>query len=189
MKTTPKALKGLYTALGGSSPIADESKTVDVLNAISTKIGGDGGAARVPDAIDNIAAKADDLVIPTGTITITENGENIDVAQYEKATVNVSGGGSSDFSTAEVTLLSESVNVPIYMPYVIDDGENNFIVTDGYTSPDEYIAPLYKGKLIVAVDLVNGQGDYSFTGDIVFDEEEGVIVITGDGTITYTEEG
>lgn len=42
--------------------------------------------------------------VPTGTITITENGENIDVSEYALADVNVSGGGSSDFSVANITV-------------------------------------------------------------------------------------
>jgi len=45
------------------------------------------------------------LITPTGTKTITENGENIDVAQYAKATVNVpnpSTGKLEITGTAEV---------------------------------------------------------------------------------------
>lgn len=34
-------------------------------------------------------------IVPTGNIEITENGENINVAPYATATVNVSGGGGS----------------------------------------------------------------------------------------------
>ena len=44
---------------------------------------------------------------PSGTINITENGNNIDVAQYANANVNVSGGGGSgdfiDFIEGTVT--------------------------------------------------------------------------------------
>lgn len=45
--------------------------------------------------IDTYAGKVDQIagITPTGTINITENGENIDVATYAKANVNVSGGG------------------------------------------------------------------------------------------------
>ena len=45
------------------------------------------------------------LITPTGTKTITENGEDIDVAQYAKATVNVpnpSTGKLEITGTAEV---------------------------------------------------------------------------------------
>ena len=185
MKTTPKALKGLYTALGGSSPIADESKTVDVLNAISTKIGGDGGATRVPDAIDNIAAKADDLVIPTGTIMITENGENIDVAQYEKATVNVSGGGSSDFSTATVTLTNNtSSDLFVFFPNTIDTETSIIMPYQRVLSSasNDYTIVLYKGTaLLTMFDDVSA----SVTGDIEIMQGAGCIV-TGNGTVIFT---
>lgn len=36
-------------------------------------------------------------IVPTGNIEITENGENINVAPYATATVNVSGGGDIDY--------------------------------------------------------------------------------------------
>lgn len=42
-------------------------------------------------------------IVPTGNIEITENGENINVAPYATATVNVSGGGG--FPTCEITLV------------------------------------------------------------------------------------
>jgi hypothetical protein len=59
MKTTPEALKDLYVALGGdASAVADASTSVDVLNAIAEKLGGEGGAVLNPDAIDNITAVA-----------------------------------------------------------------------------------------------------------------------------------
>lgn len=59
MKTTPEALKDLYVALGGdASAVADASTSVDVMNAIAEKLGGEGGAALNPDAIDNITAVA-----------------------------------------------------------------------------------------------------------------------------------
>lgn len=50
-------------------------------------------------------AEAYTLITPTGTKTITENGENIDVASYAKATVNVpnpSTGKLEITGTAEV---------------------------------------------------------------------------------------
>lgn len=59
------------------------------------------GAQMISDGL----AKEFTLVNPTGTKTITENGENIDVAQYAKATVNVpnpSTGKLTITGTAEV---------------------------------------------------------------------------------------
>lgn len=46
-------------------------------------------------------------IVPTGNIEITENGENINVAPYATATVNVSGGGV-DLLHTELTIQNES---------------------------------------------------------------------------------
>lgn len=46
-------------------------------------------------AILALAQYASGMIKPEGTITITENGEGIDVAQYATADVSVSGGGAS----------------------------------------------------------------------------------------------
>lgn len=52
-----------------------------------------------------VVNKGDEVtpIVPSGNIEITENGENINVAQYATATVNVAGGG--------VDLLHTTVNI------------------------------------------------------------------------------
>lgn len=60
-----------------------------VADAIRAKVGVQGALMYPDDYIDFI----DELVKPTGTKTITENGTGIDVASYSKVDVNVSGGG------------------------------------------------------------------------------------------------
>ena len=71
---------------------------------------GDGQIVEVTDTLgaqliaDGLAV-AFTLITPTGTKTITENGENIDVTAYAKATVNVpnpSSGKVEITGTAEV---------------------------------------------------------------------------------------
>lgn len=56
-----------------------------------------------------VVNKGDEVtpIVPTGNIEITENGENIDVAQYATATVNVSGGGV-DLLHTELTIQNEN---------------------------------------------------------------------------------
>lgn len=67
----------------------DESSNVDVTGTVYDYLNGEtyplGGST------------------PTGTITITENGTGIDVAQYALADVNVSGG--SGIPTCEITVV------------------------------------------------------------------------------------
>ena len=63
-------------------------------------------------AILALAQYASGMVKPEGTITITENGEGIDVAQYATADVSVSGGGSST-QTLTVTKSAASDTVSV----------------------------------------------------------------------------
>ena len=131
---------------------------------------------------------------PSGKITITENGTDIDVAQYATADVAVEGG-SSDFSTAEVTLINTNAddisiaNLPIVY---VDDEEmwgNAFIDANSQAT---LTLILYLGKTLItsvtvgSTPLADGTG-ITVTGDIdnKSDEYEVYIEITGDGTITF----
>lgn len=115
MNTTPNALKDLYEALGGeASEVAELSQTVDVLNAIAEKYKGEGNASVIPDAIENIAAVADNIGSkPSGTISITENG-TIDVTDYANADVNVQP------SSIRLTV-TNSLSLPIFIVGLEDD--------------------------------------------------------------------
>ena len=71
----------------------------------------------------------------SGNIEITENGENINVAPYATATVNVSGGGGGSLepvTLADFTATSE------------DDGDGGYIIK----KYDENYRPLYPGFYI-----------------------------------------
>lgn len=60
--TTPEALKGLYVALGGNAAdVAGKVLTVEVLNAISGKYGGETTAVTIPEAIQAITAVAGEI--------------------------------------------------------------------------------------------------------------------------------
>ena len=64
--------------------------------------------------------KDEGLIKPEGKITITENGTDIDVAQFRTADVAVSGGGGGgdDFLKMSVTLKNENVG---HNPIGVDD--------------------------------------------------------------------
>ena len=136
-------------------------------------------------AILALAQYASGMVKPEGTITITENGEGIDVAQYATADVSVSGGGG-DFSTCTVKITNESTK--------------DFIIA----VPNLYGAQLYSGVDSADMDgsdfeivLYSGNGisvlmstevvppTPSGTGGV--EVNNGSIYITGDGTLTFSD--
>jgi len=88
-----------------ASVVADEDKTALGDGSVNKALDvlADAMAAQdvsVPQtnagAILALAQYAGGMVKPEGTITITENGEGIDVAQYATADVSVSGGGGDN---------------------------------------------------------------------------------------------
>ena len=123
------------------------------------------------------------------TLTATENKTyQEDGTAYTSVTVNVEGGGgSSDFSTAEVTVTNNNASAVQYMTTNIS---NNALTPDsiieGNTS-GTVIVVLYKGQSDLGLLLINGVPIESptLTGDISLDEFSDVIV-TGDGTITIS---
>ena len=91
MNTNVDALKALYVALGGMiDDVEDFTLSVEVLNAIAALFDGESDAQLNSDAIENLAEVAGDLIKPSGTKTITENGTH-DVTEFETAEVNVAG--------------------------------------------------------------------------------------------------
>lgn len=127
---------------------------------------------------------------PTGTIEITENGEGIDVSSYAYADVNVSGGGSSDFTTCTVTVLDSQNNSSVCkgLPVVLEDDEYNLhgiATSDDYYPSSPYTIPLYKGKAYI---LDPGKID-SYSGNITFDQDALTYIITGDCTIVVSSGG
>ena len=116
-------------------------------------------------------------------LEVTENGTYEEKGEmYNKVTVNVEGGGgSSDFSTATLTvngnLSPTGLNL---LPTLLVDPEYGLAgaygSTNGLSSPFTVI--LYKGKAYA--DLPQGKT----SGGIVYDEDIEMYVITGDGTLT-----
>ena len=138
---------------------------------------------------------------PTGKITITENGTGINVAQYATADVNVEGGGgSSDFSTAEVTLVNSANNtrvvlIPVcYEPSPPFNPDASISGVVNITANETLIlnVPLYKGHC----SLVTGMSEDRLQGVTVATSctvtsgsatsSMGGVDITGDCTITIS---
>ena len=111
--TITKVIKALYVKLGGSltdtisgiangAPVADYTVISDCVKALYVLYGGD--LSEVYSGISDVAVKdyttsakaiaalakvISKGITPTGKITITENGTDIDVAEYATADVNV----------------------------------------------------------------------------------------------------
>lgn len=125
------------------------------------------------------------LVEPTGKITITENGTDIDVAQYAKADVNVSGG-SSDFDIATVTInVSGGNGLSLSLPVAMTTPEKySFATTNPIPNGTSESIPviLYCGTCGAIFD--DSGWTCVATGNIEVDWD--TIYIHGDGTLTFT---
>ena len=98
------------------------------------------------------------------------------------------GGGSSDFSTATVTITNNrSLSAAsVFVPYVnesYNDAEPLVLV-----EPNEVVTVtviLYKGSAYGQEGYPASTSPSSVSGDV--SKEDGGYVITGNGTITYTD--
>ena len=134
----------------------------------------------VDGVLDSLKVNGSEVVTPSGKITITENGTDIDVAQYALADVNVEGGGgSSDFSTAEVTIINNTNDeMFIYVAILQTNPDASYGCV--YLDVEEQATVtvvLYKGSAFTNIPFY---GTASSTGNY----SNGYI--TGDGTITIT---
>ena len=110
MANIRKAIADIAVANGyeGGEP----QTIISALDALTDTLAGDDedGGGSVGEAVRALAPYVGE--VPSGTITITENGTDIDVASYAKADVSVSGGGGSYGELVEAcAYLSESAPV------------------------------------------------------------------------------
>lgn len=93
------------------------------------------------------------------------------------------GGGSSDFSTAEVEFKNETTtDLTIRCCFIVDNNiESTFALSA--TETKTRTAVLYKGSQQVEIPF--GVESTTVTGDITVDSEEGIITINGSGTVLF----
>lgn len=97
----------------------------------------------------------------------------------------IGGGGSSDFTTAEVTITNNTgSDIRIAIPSVIDDrmaflGAINLVFPNDSRS---LIVALYKGKALGDV-IIDNVPSAVCTGGVIINDDR--ITITGNGTITF----
>lgn len=172
--------------------VALDAETSEVKKAVT--IDGDGAETDIQG------------VQPTGKKEITTT-EEVNVANYATAQVvdadlvagnikkdvdilgvvgSYEGGGASDFSTAEVVVTTgEGKMNTIMLPFVYD-GEYSVVgATFNNIGAQTLTVPLYKGKCLANVVSVEAP-TVAVTGDIEYVQADGVIIITGDGTISIS---
>ena len=118
------------------------------------------------------------------TPTTWVNGDIITATKLNNIEQGIAnaGGGSSDYSTATVTIISNNKNAELFGFYI--DGDDNctpdFLVTrvDGTLT-----AVMYKGAMYGGIQT---DWQVSVSGSITYDSEYGDIIITGDCTITLS---
>ena len=102
---------------------------------------------------------------------------------FVSAIGDISGGGSSGFSTAEVTVTSLNGNY-IYMPYIEDFGDESQTLYTKCSESATYTVVLYNGTSFGHIPGL--EGSVSVTGDILYDR--GTFLIQGNGTIAIIAE-
>lgn len=96
------------------------------------------------------------------------------------------GGGSSDFSTASVVVTNNQEKNPLVIDDLVNadvDGLSNGVALETGESKTISVV-LYKD--IPTYGYHNGVGIVAVTGDIVY--ADGDIYVSGDGTITVTDD-
>ena len=124
---------------------------------------------------------------------IVESDENGVIQSCRNVVTGVEyagGGGGGDFTTAEVSCVaSGDINVSFDAPII--DNNDDFLMGSYSFITDSFTVVLYKGAL-EAYLWDNGNNspvpaeNISVTGDIEVDDD-GVVIISGDGSITITE--
>ena len=125
---------------------------------------------------------------PTGKITITENGTDINISQYAKADVNVSGGGGGDFSTAQVTIVNNASNqFELAFPNIYEG--TMYPVLDSEDIDGSVVeVVLYKGVCDVYFRTESPKTSFTFTatGDVEGSSDDD-IVVRGNGSLTIAD--
>lgn len=98
------------------------------------------------------------------------------------------GGGSSDFSTAEVTFVNNTADKVLLgaAALVVEEGEHSCVYgRNALANNGSYTFILYKG---LNVFTCNNSDQFTVTtsGNITYDSENGTFLITGDCTITIS---
>lgn len=178
--TNPKALKDLYVALGGTAADVDNLDTsVEVLNAISVLLGGEGGALVNPKAIENIAEVASGAgggakVTPI-TVTARDYGSGWSGQTGEFAFASPIEGGGYELITEGSNGIYGVVPVGVsngnistaYFPKVTSTGEVMFLIPSGKAVLVAYPINGYENEISVNGSLGEAITLYDANGNVI----------------------
>ena len=122
----------------------------------------------------------------SGTKNITENGD-YDVARFASAHVAVpSGGGGGETATVNFINSAENTTYSILLPVISAEGVT-LTNEDVEGNENNFTIPINNGSFAISFSYLedtNPEVMPTVTGDIQLDFENGLIIITGDGTFT-----
>lgn len=148
----------------------------------------------VDGVLDSLKVNGSEIETPSGKITITENGTDIDVAQYALADVNVEGGGgSSDFSTAQVTVVNNSQSDAFNFVMCVTMTNEGVSATTGLVlgtpvgETEVFNVVLYKGNAHIQFEASDEEPSVVITtSGNISDLGGDNYMVTGDCTITIS---
>ena len=122
------------------------------------------------------------------TPNVWQNGDILtaDKMNALEQAVASGGGGGSDLTEAEVVFTNNTAG---YMPcwgFVVDANIPATLFLSGLFQSETLTVPLYQGLAIWELDPEYQYNNVTTTGDVVIDTDEGIMLISGDCTITLT---
>ena len=134
-------------------------------------------------AVANEASEGGSTGLPP--VTDADNGKILGVVNGAWGAMDAGGGGSSDFSTAEVTMIYDATpeTCNFYVPNVYENDIYSIISSDDMGEVFDIV--LYKGSATVEIEPGKAVLVTAVTGDIVIGEDNHTAIISGDGSITF----
>lgn len=150
MKQIVDKLNKIAKAIDENVELSDRDLIIDSLDSITKAFGGTPNDSNlIVDKLDDIAGVAEPK--PTGNIELTENAENVDIAQYATATVNVEGsGGGFANPKCTLTVINNSGNVAYLAMGINTYNDENVIYI---MSDDEGAVPANTTKIVDIVSI------------------------------------